>query len=101
MLDLVRCSERAGMSNGNSGAPPLPVEYRASGLLLHVTSLPSADGIGDLGPTAASWVDRLAQAGQRWWQMLPLGPTGYGNSPYQPVSSFAGNTLLLSADWLI
>src|SRR5262249_30905575 len=50
---------------------------------------------------AISWVDRLDQAGQRWWQALPLGPTGYGNSPYQSLSSFAGNELLISPDWLI
>ena len=89
------------MSPGRVNAPPFPPEYRASGLLLHVTSLPSPYGIGDVGPAALSWIDRLAQAGQSWWQMLPLGPTGYGNSPYQPVSSFAGNELLISPDWLI
>jgi 4-alpha-glucanotransferase len=81
--------------------PPFPGDYRASGLLLHVTSLPSPYGIGDVGPTALSWIDRLAEAGQSWWQSLPLGPTGYGNSPYQPLSSFAGNGLLVSPDWLI
>ena len=74
---------------------------RASGLLLHVTSLPSRYGIGDVGPAALAWVDRLHDAGQRWWQALPLGPTGYGNSPYQALSSFAGNDLLISPDWLI
>ncbi|MFZ1011066.1 MAG: 4-alpha-glucanotransferase, partial [Candidatus Sulfotelmatobacter sp.] len=77
-------------------APPFPSEYRASGLLLHVTSLPSPYGIGDLGPEAFTWIDRLHDAGQRWWQALPLGPTGYGNSPYQPLSSFAGNALMIS-----
>ena len=80
---------------------PFPPEYRASGLLLHVTSLPSPYGIGDVGPQALSWIDRLAEAGQGWWQSLPLGPTGYGNSPYQSLSSFAGNELLISPDWLI
>jgi 4-alpha-glucanotransferase len=74
---------------------------RASGVLLHVTSLPSPYGIGDFGPTAISWIDRLSHARQCWWQALPLGPTGYNNSPYQPLSSFAGNVLLLSPDWLI
>src|SRR3977135_2309895 len=83
-------------------SPPLfAPAYRASGLLLHVTSLPSPYGIGDVGPAALSWIDRLAQAGQSWWQMLPLGPTGYGNSPYQALSSFAGNGLLISPEWLI
>jgi 4-alpha-glucanotransferase len=80
---------------------PFPPEYRASGLLLHVTSLPSPYGIGDLGPSAFMWVDRLHDARQTWWQALPLGPTGYGNSPYQSLSSFAGNYLLISPDLLI
>jgi 4-alpha-glucanotransferase len=70
-------------------------------LLLHVTSLPSPYGIGDVGPTALAWVDRVQEASQSWWQALPLGPTGYGNSPYQSLSSFAGNGLLISPDWLI
>jgi 4-alpha-glucanotransferase len=86
---------------GSATVPPFPPDYRASGLLLHVTSLPSLYGIGDLGPCALSWVDRLYAAGQRWWQSLPLGPTGYGDSPYQPMSSFAGNALLISPDSLI
>src|ERR1700678_396505 len=81
-----------------SGFPP---EYRGSGLLLHVTSLPSRYGIGDVGPAALAWIDRLAEAGQGWWQSLPLGPTGYGNSPYQPLSSLAGSGLLASPDWLM
>jgi 4-alpha-glucanotransferase len=81
--------------------PPFPPNYRASGLLLHVTSLPSPYGIGDVGPSAFAWIDRLHEAGQSWWQALPLGPTGYGNSPYQPLSSFAGNGLLVSPQSLI
>jgi 4-alpha-glucanotransferase len=84
-----------------AGARLFPTDSRASGLLLHVTSLPSPYGIGDLGPSAFSWVDRLHDAGQAWWQSLPLGPTGYGNSPYQSLSSFAGNGLLISPDELI
>jgi 4-alpha-glucanotransferase len=76
-------------------------EYRGAGLLLHVTSLPSRYGIGDLGPAAFAWIDRLRDAGQTWWQALPLGPTGYANSPYQALSSFAGNWLLISPDALI
>ncbi len=83
------------------GIPPFPPAYRASGLLMHVTSLPSPYGIGDVGPGALAWIDRLQEAGQNWWQALPLGPTGYGNSPYQSLSSFAGNGLLVSPDWLI
>jgi 4-alpha-glucanotransferase len=82
-------------------ALPFPKNYRAAGVLLHVTCLPSPYGIGDLGPTAFAWVDRLARAGQSWWQVLPLGPTGYGNSPYQSFSSFAGNPLLVSPDRLV
>jgi 4-alpha-glucanotransferase len=89
------------MNPGAKSVPPFPPEYRASGILVHVTSLPSPYGVGDVGPPAVAWIDRLAQAGQRWWQMLPLGPTGYGNSPYQSLSSFAGNSLLISPDWLI
>ena len=81
--------------------PPFPADYRASGVLLHVTSLHSPYGIGYLGPTAVAWIDRLHDAGQGWWQLLPIGPTGYGDSPYQPLSSFAGNVLLISPAWLI
>jgi len=86
---------------GGVSVPPFPPGYRASGVLLHVTSLPSPYGIGDLGPAAFAWIDRLHEAGQRWWQALPLGPTGYGDSPYQCLSSFAGNELLVSPDGLI
>ena len=80
---------------------PFPPDYRASGILAHVTSLPSQHGIGDLGPAARQWIDRLHASGQSWWQALPLGPTGYGNSPYQSLSSFAANELLISPDDLI
>jgi len=91
------------MSHANDSLhlPPFPPAYRGSGLLMHVTSLPSPYGIGDLGPSAFEWVDRLHEAGQSWWQSLPLGPTGYGNSPYQSLSSFAGNGLLISPQCLI
>jgi 4-alpha-glucanotransferase len=90
------------MSNDSRpNLPPFPSSYRASGLLLHVTSLPSPYAIGDVGPGAIAWIDQLHEAGQSWWQALPLGPTGYGNSPYQALSSFAGNGLLISPDWLI
>jgi 4-alpha-glucanotransferase len=89
------------MSTPDAGVAPFAPGYRASGVLLHVTSLPSPYGIGDLGPAAFAWIDRLHEAGQRWWQALPLGPTGYGDSPYQSLSSFAGNELLISPDGLI
>ncbi|HWC17242.1 MAG TPA: 4-alpha-glucanotransferase [Terriglobales bacterium] len=69
---------------------------RSSGILLHPTSLPGPFGIGDLGPSAYQLADFLAGAAQSIWQMLPLGPTGYGNSPYQCLSAFAGNPLLIS-----
>ena len=67
---------------------PFPENYRASGLLLHLTSLPSPYGIGDVGPTAVKWIDKLSETGQSWWQALPLGPTGYGDSPYQSFIVF-------------
>jgi 4-alpha-glucanotransferase len=69
---------------------------RSSGILLHPTSLPGPYGIGDLGPEARRFVDFLAASGQTLWQILPLGPTGYGDSPYQCFSSVAGNPLLIS-----
>jgi len=74
---------------------------RASGILLHPTSLPGRFGIGDLGPQAHAFAKVLANVGQRWWQILPIGPTGYGNSPYQSYSSHAGNPLLLSPELLV
>jgi 4-alpha-glucanotransferase len=85
----------------SSHTSPFPPGYRTSGVLLHVTSLPSRYGVGDVGPEAYAWVDRLRAAGQRWWQSLPLGPTGYGDSPYQALSTFAGNGLLVSPELLI
>jgi 4-alpha-glucanotransferase len=88
------------MSQGGLHEPPFPQAYRASGILLHVTSLPTPYGIGDFGPAALTWIDRLSQAGQAWWQILPLDPTGEGNSPYSSLSSFAGNELLTNPDWL-
>ena len=78
-----------------------PFGSRGAGLLLHVSSLPSPWGIGDFGPPALVWIDRLVEAGQSWWQFLPLGPPGRGNSPYEPFSTFALNELFISPDWLI
>src|SRR5438876_11007642 len=74
---------------------------RTSGVLLLVTSLPGPHGIGDLGPAAYKWIDQLAQARQAWWQVLPLGPTGYGDSPYQCFSAFAGNPNVISLERLM
>ena len=73
---------------------------RVSGILLHPTSLPSPHGIGDFGDEAFAFVDYLVKAGQRRWQVLPLGPTGYADSPYASFSSFAGNPLLISLERL-
>src|SRR5580700_6641787 len=68
---------------------------RSSGILLHPTSLPGPYGIGELGSEAHDFADFLRDSGQRIWQVLPLGPTGYGDSPYQCFSAFAGNPLLI------
>lgn len=73
---------------------------RSSGILLHPSSLPGRFGIGEIGPEALRWLETLASMGQRLWQTLPLGPTGYGNSPYQSLSSFAGNPMLISFESL-
>ncbi|HEY5382804.1 MAG TPA: 4-alpha-glucanotransferase, partial [Acidobacteriaceae bacterium] len=74
---------------------------RVSGVLLHVTSLPSYGGVGDFGPAAFAFIDFLAAAKQRLWQVLPLNPTGYGSSPYSALSAFAGNPLLISLEKLV
>ena len=74
---------------------------RSSGVILHPTSLPGPDGIGDLGPEAYQWVNFLKEAGFSLWQILPLGPTGYGDSPYQAFSAFAGNPYLISTALLL
>lgn len=76
------------------------VNRRSSGVLLAVTSLPGSFGIGDLGPIAFRWIDTLAAAKQGWWQLLPVGPTGFGDSPYQSPSTFAGNLNLISPEVL-
>jgi 4-alpha-glucanotransferase len=78
-------------------------ENRASGILLHISSLPSPYGIGDFGPSSLSFIDFLAQSGQSCWQVLPLVPVSpaFGNSPYMSSSAFAGNPLLISPDLLV
>ena len=80
---------------------PSMTSRRVSGLLLHPTSLPGRYGIGDLGIEAHRFLEFLEQAGQRVWQVLPLGPTGYGDSPYQCFSAMAGNPLLVSPERLV
>jgi 4-alpha-glucanotransferase len=74
---------------------------RSSGVILHPTSLPGPYGIGDLGVEAHRWIDLLADSGTSLWQILPVGPTGYGDSPYQSFSAFAGNTAIISPDLLV
>src|SRR5262249_56399856 len=74
---------------------------RSAGVLLHPTSLPGPYGIGDLGEAAYAWLEAMARAKQTWWQILPLNPTGYGDSPYQSFSAFAGNPYLLSPEFLV
>jgi 4-alpha-glucanotransferase len=74
---------------------------RSSGVLLHPTSLPGSFGIGDLGPQAYRWIDFLNRSGCGLWQVLPLGPTGFGDSPYQSFSAFAGNPYLISPELLL
>ena len=82
-------------------ADPDRLHRRSSGVLLHPTSLPGPYGVGDLGPEAHRFADFLGAAAQGFWQMLPVGPTGFGNSPYSALSTFAGNPLLLSPDLLV
>lgn len=94
-MDLIKKKPRASTSS------VFPAGYRASGLLLHVTSLPSPHGIGGFGPEAIAWIDLLADAGQTWWQILPIGPPDQGNSPYTPLSTFACNPILISPEGLI
>lgn len=79
------------------------LKSRSSGILCHVSSLPSSYGIGDLGPASYAFVDMLAAAGQKWWQVLPLNPTdrALGNSPYSSFSAFAFNTLFISPDQML
>ena len=74
---------------------------RASGILLHPTSLPGGCGIGDFGPTAYNFVDFLHESGQKLWQVLPLNPTGFADSPFQCLSASAGNPFLISLEKLV
>lgn len=74
---------------------------RSSGILLHPTCLPDSPGIGALGRAAYQWIDFLSRAGQSWWQVLPLGPTGFADSPYAGLSAFGGNPLLIDLERLV
>ena len=74
---------------------------RESGVLMHITSLPGRHGVGTMGAQAFAFVDFLKKAGQSYWQILPLTPTGYGDSPYQSCSTFAGNHYLIDLDLLV
>src|SRR6202048_2802343 len=74
---------------------------RSAGVLLHPTSMPGPYGIGDVGPAAYAWIDALVHARQKWWQILPLGPTGFGDSPYQCFSAFAGNPYFIDLETLV
>lgn len=92
-----------GSRSAKVSTPPSersPLDVRSSGLLLHLSSLPGPHGHGDLGPSALAFADFLQRAGQRWWQMLPVGPVGGGFSPYDSASAFAGNPELLSLELL-
>lgn len=100
-----RSSPKSSSVTASSGGMDEPhsdlFQDRSSGILAHLTSLPGPHGCGDLGPPAHEFVAYLAQAGQRWWQTLPVGPPGRGDSPYDGQSSFAGSALLLSLQDLV
>src|SRR5260370_14335464 len=90
-VEGVRFKGQGGSMSGEASS-----QERLSGVLLHVTSLPSYGGVGDFGPAAYAFVDFLAAAKQRLWQVLPLSPTGYGRSPFSAVSAVAGQPPLIS-----
>lgn len=98
-LSIEALSSRAILRKKNLPAPLLL--QRSCGVLMHISSLPSSWGLGDLGQEAYDFVDFLAESGQSLWQVLPLNPTGVGNSPYQSESIFAGNIMFISLDHLI
>lgn len=75
-------------------------ENRTAGVLLHISSLSNEYGIGSMGDEAKEFIDKLASSQQTWWQVLPIGPTGFGDSPYQSFSSFAGNPYFISLEYL-
>src|SRR6202051_1960917 len=95
-VEGVRFKERGGSMSGEASN-----QERLSGVLRHVTSLPSYGGVGDFGPAAYAFVDFLAASKQRLWQVLPLSPAGDGSSPYSALSAYAGNPLLISLERLV
>ena len=88
------------MNEGNHTVTP-PLTQRRAGVCLHITSLPGRYGIGEAGDEAQAFVDALSRMGIGVWQFLPPGPTGYGDSPYQPLSTFAGNEMLIDVATII
>ena len=94
LIALSNCTNLRGLSATTT-------RPRSAGVLMHITSLPSNYGIGTLGIEAYKFADFLVKAKQKNWQMLPLGPTGYGDSPYQSTSSYAGNPYMIDLDVLI
>jgi len=98
MVAHARKAASSVVAETGAGLPTL--RDRSSGLLLHITSLPGPHGNGDLGKEARAFVDFLARSGQRWWQMLPVGPVGHGSSPYSAQSAFAGSPLLVDLESL-
>jgi 4-alpha-glucanotransferase len=95
VLVFTRVSQPSFQPGTQSHTVNVSIFPRSSGILLHITSLPGGHGIGDLGQSAHEFIDFLSASGQKIWQVLPLGPTGYGDSPYQLFSAFAGNPLLI------
>ena len=99
-IDFVEKFQSANLLNRIKKNYKSMFDQRVSGILLHPTSLANDYGIGDLGKGAYDFIDFLVESKQQIWQILPLGPTGYGNSPYQCYSSIAGNPLLISLEFL-
>jgi len=89
------------INESGSNSPAILPAGKSAGVGMHFASLPGAHGIGDIGDSALAFVDTLSSMNIRVWQFLPTGPTAYGDSPYQPLSAFAGNEMLIGIDPLI